>query len=64
MKTMTTNSKEFNSNIFLANYGKDLSLEPLNFLWNNKVYLGIKEFVMDELDNKNSSYEAYVVTSI
>ena len=59
---MTTNSKS--SNIFLANYGKDLFLDPLNFLWNNKVYLDnetlldIKELVMDELDKKGASKEA------
>ena len=66
MKTMTTNSndsKKFNSNIFLANYGKYLFLYPLNFLWNNKVYLDnetlldIKELVMDELDKKYASQE-------
>ena len=64
---MTKNSnvsKKFNSNIFLANYGKALFLDPLNFLWNNKFYLDnetlldIKELVMDELDKKDASQEA------
>ena len=64
MTTNSNDSKKFNSNIFLVNYGKDLFLDPLNFLWNNKVYLDnetlldIKELVMDELDKKNASQEA------
>ena len=64
MTTNSNDSKKFNSNIFLANYGKDLFIDPLNFLWNNKVYLDnetlldIKELVMDELDKKNASKEA------